>query len=206
MSDMRSVRQAAIEMELAVTKQAFELAAFGARPTLIAELLGKRLAMTEIKRIFRLASLRDTHNGRIPDARKISNLAKSEQATLARLLHNYVAATARKFDPVEALLATWRLHRDAMTENQAMRDNMQLDFELFMVSARHLRGGRIDLRECTNQDCRAPNIFADSQHMLCSSCNRRIDPLQAGTIHGESRSVLVTPAYGPPKPRLAKAA
>jgi len=203
---MQSVRQAAIETELLVTKQVVTLASFGARPTMIAEILGKRVALTEIKRIFRLASQRETNAGRIPDARKIFSCRKSDQATLARLLENYSSATTRGFEPVDAMLATWRVHLQALTAHEALRAEMPVDFELFLVAVRHLKAGRIELRRCQHLDCLAPNIFGDSHHALCSTCNRRVDPLNADAVRGEVITALVTPAYRSPKPRVVKAA
>lgn len=186
---------------MAVIRQTVELANFGARPTLISELLGKRVSQAEIKRIFKLASPRESNHGRLPDARKIARLHHDERTVLARLLQSYMQVTSKNFEHIDAVLATWRVHAQALAVNGMDVPSAQPDFELFLVGARFLKAGRIDLRYCQVDGCRAPNIFCTMATGRCSSCNRRIDPHEAETVRGSEKH-LVNPAYVRPRSRL----
>lgn len=188
---------ACLAKEMALRQQVIDLAAFGARPKVMALLMGKQVPFTEISRTYRLVSRRETRSGRLPDRRKISTLPKATSAILARLLCQVEGA--RGFEPVDALLAIWRVYLGAVRA-QASGPSPRavalqpLDFELFLIAVHNLNLGAIDIRLCTQGECRSPNIIVDRSAVLCNCCGRRFDLMRADAARAGPVGLL-PPAY-----------
>lgn len=193
-----AARRSAIEAEVLVTRQVIALASHGCRPMLIGELLGKRISASEIRRIVKLASSRDNSRGRLPDARKVMGLPRTDRTALARLLRDYMTTLARGFERMDALLAAWRIYEQVQAVNPTVAVNplqthdTRVDIELFVVAIRLNDANRLFLRHCSSQDCRAPNIFHDGRDTLCSTCREPLSPFDCDSVTGQERR-LYTP-------------
>lgn len=163
--------------ELELRHFMIDLVVFGARPKLIYSLLGKQIPGAEVSRCYRLATRRVRRTGRLPDRRKIAGLSKPDSALLARLLAQVRQASG--FDPIDVLLATWRVHQDAVEAAGSAKARCcgeAVDFELFVAAVQNLRIGMIDIRQCGY--CCSPNIIIDCDLVVCSSCGKRNTPLR----------------------------